>query len=40
MAILDLTVALGENRYRLSIMGDTHSQWIVNAVACAVGVAL
>jgi hypothetical protein len=39
MAILDLAVALGENRYRLSIMGDTHSRWIATAVARAVGVA-
>jgi hypothetical protein len=39
MAILDLAVALGENRYRLSIMGETHSRWIATAVARAVGVA-
>jgi hypothetical protein len=38
MAILDLAVALGENRYRLSIMGDTHSRWIATTVARAVGV--
>jgi len=38
MAILDLAVALGENRYRLSIMGTAHSRWIATAVARAVGV--
>jgi hypothetical protein len=37
LAILDLAVALGENRYRLSIMGDAHSRTIVQAVACALG---
>jgi hypothetical protein len=37
LAILDLTVALGENRYRLSIMGDAHSRAIVRAVAQALG---
>lgn len=37
LAILDLAVALGENRYRLSIMGDAHSRAIVQAVACALG---
>lgn len=37
MAILDLAVALGENRYRLSIMGTAHSRWIADAVALAVG---
>src|ERR1700729_3548184 len=36
MAVLDLAVALGENRYRLSIMGDAHSRAIVNAVRTAV----
>ena len=39
MAILHLAVALGENRYRLSIMGVTHSRWIATAVARAAGVA-
>jgi hypothetical protein len=39
MAILDLAVALGENRHRLSIMGAAHSRWIAAAVARAVGVA-
>ena len=38
MAILDLAVALGENRYRLSIMGSAHSQAIADAVAQAAGV--
>ena len=38
LAILDLAIALGENRYRLSIMGDVHSRWIATAVARAVGV--
>jgi len=37
-AILDLAVALGENRYRLSIMGSAHSRAIADAVAQAVGV--
>ena len=38
MAILDLTVALGENRYRLSIMGAANSRLIAAAVARAAGV--
>jgi hypothetical protein len=37
LAILDLAVALGENRYRLSIMGAAHSRMIVQAVARALG---
>jgi hypothetical protein len=37
LAILDLAVALGENRYRLSIMGDAHSRAIVQAVTSALG---
>lgn len=37
MAILDLAVALGENRYRLSIMGRAHSRAIANAVYAACG---
>ena len=37
LAILDLAVALGENRYRLSIMGDAHSRAIAQAVARALG---
>lgn len=37
MAVLDLAVALGENRYRLSIMGAAHSRMIAAAVARAVG---
>ena len=36
-AILDLAVALGENRYRLSMMGSAHSQAIADAVRAAVG---
>ena len=36
-AILDLAVALGENRYRLSIMGAAHSRAIADAVRQAVG---
>ena len=39
MAVLDLAVALGENRYRLSIMGDGNARAIATAVAIAVGVA-
>jgi hypothetical protein len=38
MAILDLAVALGENRYRLSIMGDAHAKAIVKAFATALAV--
>ena len=37
MAVLDLAVALGENRYRFSIMGSAHSKMIVQAVARALG---
>ncbi len=37
LAILDLAVALGENRFRLSIMGAANSRAIAAAVACAVG---
>jgi len=37
MAILDLAVAIGENRYRLSIMGAAHSRAIVKAFAVALG---
>lgn len=37
MAILDLAVALGENRFRLSIMGTAHSKAIADAVRQAVG---
>jgi hypothetical protein len=37
LAILDLAVALGENRYRLSIMGAANSRSIATAVARAVG---
>jgi len=38
VAILDLAVALGENRYRLSIMGSAHSQAVAEAVSRAVGI--
>jgi hypothetical protein len=37
LAILDLAVALGENRHRLSIMGAANSRAIAAAVARAVG---
>jgi len=37
LAILDLAVALGENQYRLSIMGAANSRAIAAAVARAVG---
>lgn len=37
MALLDLAVALGENRYHLSIMGHAHSRAIAKAFAQAVG---
>lgn len=37
LAVLDLAVALGENRYRLSIMGQANARLIAAAVARAVG---
>ena len=37
MAILDLAVAIGENRFKFSIMGAAHSRMIATAVARAVG---
>lgn len=37
LAILDLPVAIGENRYRLSIMGQANAWLIATAVARAVG---
>ena len=37
LAILDLAVTLGENRFRLSIMGAANSRSIAAAVARAVG---
>ena len=37
MAVLDLAVALGENRYRFSIMGRANSRMIAQAVAHALG---
>jgi len=40
LAILDLAVALGENRYRLTSMGHVHRRWIADAMALALGVAV
>jgi hypothetical protein len=37
MAVLDLAVALGENRYKFSIMGPANSRMIAQAVARALG---
>ena len=37
MAVLDLAVAIGENRFRFSIMGRAHSRMIAQAVARALG---
>lgn len=37
LAVLDLAVALGENRYWLSVMGAANSRAIAAAIACAVG---
>ncbi len=37
-AMLDLAVALGENRYHLNGRGPAESRWIADAVAQAVGV--
>jgi acetyl-CoA carboxylase beta subunit len=37
MAILDLAVAIGENRYKFSIMGPANSRMIAQAVARALG---
>jgi hypothetical protein len=37
LAVLDLAVAIGENRYKFSIMGPAHSQMIAQAVARALG---
>ena len=36
-AVLDLAVALGENRYKFSIMGPANSRMIAQAVARALG---
>jgi hypothetical protein len=38
LAILDLAVALAENRFALRSMGYAHRQWIADAVAMAVRV--
>ena len=37
MAVLDLAVAIGENRYKFSIMGAAHSRMIARTVARALG---
>jgi hypothetical protein len=37
LAILDLAVALGENRFKFSIMGPAHSRMIATAVTRALG---
>lgn len=37
MAVLDLAVAIGENRYKFSIMGPANSRMITQAVARALG---
>ena len=37
LAILDLAVAIGEDRFRFRIMGHAHSKAIVRAVALALG---
>jgi hypothetical protein len=37
LAILDLAIAIGEDRYRLRIMGDAHAKAIVRAFASALG---
>jgi hypothetical protein len=37
MAILDLAVAIGENRYKFSIMGPANCRMIATAVARALG---
>jgi hypothetical protein len=37
MAILDLAVAIGENRFKFSIMGPANSRLIAAAVARALG---
>ena len=38
LVILDLAVALGENRYRLPVMGSKHARAVTEAVADAAGV--
>jgi hypothetical protein len=37
MAVLDLAVALGENRFKFSIMGPANSRMIATAVVRALG---
>jgi hypothetical protein len=36
-AVLDLAVAIGENRFKFSIMGPANSRMIAQAVARALG---
>lgn len=36
-AILELAIALGTDRYRFNLMGDTHAHAIVRAVTTALG---
>jgi hypothetical protein len=38
IAVLDLVIALGEDRYRFRAMGEANARLIVEAVAAAVGV--
>lgn len=38
IAVLDLVIALGEDRYRLRAMGEGNARLIAEAVAAAVGV--
>ena len=38
IAVLDLVIALGEDRYRFRAMGEGNARLIVEAVAAAVGV--
>lgn len=40
MAVLDLAVAIGENRYRLSSFGHAHRRAVAQAFAAAVGLRL
>lgn len=37
MAVLDLAIALGKDRFRLNIMGEAHSRAVATAFAAAVG---
>lgn len=40
LALLDLAVALGENRYRLDVFGHSHRRAVAEAFAAAVGLRL